>query len=54
MSASDQEKITIAREYFIRADQGRPDILELFHDDAEIYFPKIWIWIRAAIAFRNG
>ena len=24
----------------MRADQGRPDILELFHEDAEIYFPK--------------
>jgi hypothetical protein len=31
---------TIAREYSIPADQGRPDILELFHDDAEINFPK--------------
>jgi len=30
----------MAREYFIRADQGRPDLLELFHEDAEIYFPK--------------
>ena len=40
MSLSDQDKIAIVREYFIRADQGRPDILELFHDDAEIYFPK--------------
>jgi len=40
MSSNDQDKITLAREYFIRADQGRPDILELFHEDAEIYFPK--------------
>src|SRR5213594_2644912 len=40
MSSNDQDKITIAREYFIRTDQGRPDILELFHEDAEIYFPK--------------
>ena len=24
----------------MRADQGRPDILELFQEDAEIYFPK--------------
>ena len=40
MSLNDQDKITIAREYFIRADQGSPDILELFHEDAEIYFPK--------------
>jgi hypothetical protein len=40
MGLSDQDKTTIAREYFIRADQGRPDVLELFHEDAEIYFPK--------------
>jgi hypothetical protein len=40
MAVNDQEKIRIAREYFMRADQGRPDILELFHEDAEIYFPK--------------
>jgi ketosteroid isomerase-like protein len=40
MGLNDQDKITIAREYFIRADQGCPDILELFHEDAEIYFPK--------------
>src|SRR5580704_12828923 len=40
MGLKDQEKIKIAREYFVRADQGRPDILELFHEDAEIYFPK--------------
>src|ERR1700743_2989954 len=36
----DQEKITIAREYFIRADQGRADVLDLFQPDAEFYFPK--------------
>jgi hypothetical protein len=33
MGANDQEKIKIAREYFMRADLGRPDILELFHED---------------------
>ena len=38
MVANDQEKIKIAREYLMRADQGRPDVLELFHEDAEIYF----------------
>ena len=37
---SDQEKIAIAKEYFLRADQGRPEVLDLFHEDAEIYFPK--------------
>src|ERR1700704_706605 len=40
MSPTDQDKIKVAREYFIRADEGRPDILELFHEEAEIYFPK--------------
>src|ERR1700732_1038454 len=40
METNDQEMIMIAREYFMRADQGRPDILELFHKDGEIYFPK--------------
>jgi hypothetical protein len=40
MESNDQEKIKIAREYFMRADQGRPDILELFNEDAEVYFPK--------------
>jgi|SRR5450432_908019 len=40
MSLSDQDKITVAREYFVRADQGRPDVLDLFTEDAEIYFPK--------------
>src|SRR5712691_6287389 len=40
MVSNDQDKIRIAREYFMRADEGRPDILELFHEDAEIYFPK--------------
>jgi ketosteroid isomerase-like protein len=40
MESNDQEKIKIAREYFMKADQGRPDVLELFHEDAEFYFPK--------------
>jgi hypothetical protein len=40
MSSNDHDKIAIAREYFIRADQGRPDVLDLLHEDAEIYFPK--------------
>jgi hypothetical protein len=40
MGTNDLEKIKIAREYLMRLDTGRPDILELFHEDAEIYFPK--------------
>src|SRR5207244_13490503 len=54
---NDQDKIRIAREYFMRADQGRPDIFELFHDDAEIYFPKFGFGFgstRAICAERYG
>lgn len=40
MTLNNQDKIAIAREYFIRADQGRPEILDLFDEEAEIYFPK--------------
>jgi ketosteroid isomerase-like protein len=40
MVLSDEEKIEIVREYFVRADQGRPDVIELFSADVEIYFPK--------------
>ena len=40
MSSNDHDRIALAREYFIRADQGRPDVLDLFHEDAELYFPK--------------
>jgi len=40
MGPIDEETIKIAREYFMRADQGSPNVLELFHEDAEVYFPK--------------
>ena len=40
MSFGDEDKIVIAREYFIRADQGKPDLFDLFTDDFEFYFPK--------------
>lgn len=36
----DQDKIAIAQEYFRKADQGSPEILNLFHEDVELYFPK--------------
>ena len=36
----DQEKIAIANRYFRLADQGSPEILDLFHQDVELYFPK--------------
>jgi len=37
---NDKEKIAIARDYFIKVDQGSPQVLDLFQEDAEIYFPK--------------
>jgi len=40
MKSNHRDNISVAREYFLRVDQGRPDILELFHEDAELYFPK--------------
>jgi ketosteroid isomerase-like protein len=39
-SAADEKRIKSTRDYFRLADQGRPEVLELFHEDAEIYFPK--------------
>ena len=52
--SDDQEKIKIAREYFMRADQGRPDVLELLHEDAEIYFPKFGFGFGRSSFLENG
>jgi ketosteroid isomerase-like protein len=38
--SSPHDQIKVIQDYFRLADQGRPEILELFHEDAEIYFPK--------------
>ena len=38
----------IAREYFKRLDAGRPDLLELFTDDVQIYFPKFGLGVGRA------
>jgi hypothetical protein len=43
MSMNDHDKLAVARQYFERADQGRSVVLELLHEDAEIYFPKFGI-----------
>jgi len=43
MSLTDQEKIAIAREYFLLADAGDPKLLELFNEDATFYFPKFGV-----------
>jgi len=35
-----EQQIAIVQEYFWKADQGSPEILNLFHTDVELYFPK--------------
>jgi SnoaL-like domain len=39
-SSQDDKRIQVTREYFRLADQRRREVLELFHEEAEIYFPK--------------
>ena len=45
MSTSTEEdrNIALTKEYFIRGDAKRPDLLELFHPDFQLYFPKFGI-----------
>ena len=33
----------VVAEYYARLDAGRPDLLDLFSDDAQFYFPKFGI-----------
>jgi ketosteroid isomerase-like protein len=40
MALSDEKKIAIAREYFRLGDAGDPRLMDLFHEDVTIYFPK--------------
>lgn len=35
--------LSLAREYFVRADAGRSDTMDLFTQDVEIYFPKFGV-----------
>jgi ketosteroid isomerase-like protein len=37
------DNVAIARSYFELADQGKPEVLDLLHEDVEIYFPKFGI-----------
>jgi hypothetical protein len=39
-SPNDRDHIKVIQDYFRLADQGRPEVLELFHEDADIYFQK--------------
>jgi hypothetical protein len=44
MTASSQhETVAIAKEYFARLDASSPTLLDLFTEDAQIFFPKIGI-----------
>ena len=37
------QHLETVRQYFIRGDAGRPDTLDLFTDDVQIYFPKFGV-----------
>ena len=38
-----KDLVAVAREYFVRADAGRSDTLDLFTENIEIYFPKFGV-----------
>jgi hypothetical protein len=42
-SPAETAHIEAAKQYYIRADAGRPDTAELFADDVQIYFPKFGV-----------
>jgi hypothetical protein len=50
-SPNDRDHIKVIQDYFRLADQGRPEVLDLFREDADIYFPKVWIrpWSSVAL-----
>jgi hypothetical protein len=37
---ADDAAVKVAREYFARLDAGNPQLVELFTEDAQIFFPK--------------
>ena len=39
----EQAMLDVVKQYFIRADAARPDVLDLFTDDVQLYFPKFGI-----------
>ena len=41
--SGDSNNIELAKEYFRRVDAGAEDLLDLFTDDVQIYFPKFGI-----------
>ncbi len=40
---ADSLNIRVVKEYFARGDAGREDLLDLFDDDVELYFPKFGV-----------
>jgi len=44
--------VSIAKEYFRRADAGRADLLDLMTQDVQLYFPKFGV-ARGRQAFRE-
>jgi ketosteroid isomerase-like protein len=54
--SSDDKKINVLRDYFKLADQGSPEVLELFHEDVELYFPKFGFGVgrQAFVEFVKG
>jgi len=37
----EDRNIAMAKEYFVRGDAGRADLLELFHPEFQLYFPSL-------------
>ena len=54
--SSDDKKIKAVLDYFKLADQGRPEVLDLFHEDVELYFPKFGFGVgrQAFLEFVKG
>lgn len=42
-TATTHDTVAIAKEYFARLDSGSPSLLDLFTEDAQIYFPKFGV-----------
>ena len=40
---AEDRNIAMAKEYFVRGDAGRADLLDLFHPEFQLYFPKFGI-----------
>ena len=43
MTSQEAAMLEVVKQYFMRGDAGREDVLDLFADDVQIYFPKLGI-----------